>query len=50
MRIFSRVMHVLFFVAAAYASLVPAATGVGAANGVAELDRRIDYWRTRLPF
>lgn len=45
----SRATH-FALVVVAVASLALAATGVQAADGAAELDRRMDYWRTRLPF
>jgi len=50
MHLFTRATHVTLFVVAALASLALTGTSIVAADGVAELDRRMDYWRTRLPF
>jgi len=50
MHFFSRATHAILLVMAALASLVLAATSIGAAKEAVELDRRMDYWRTRLPF
>jgi hypothetical protein len=50
MRHFFRATHVTLIAVVAFASLGPTTTSIRAADGVAELNRRIDYWRARLPF
>jgi hypothetical protein len=50
MNLFSCGKQVILFGVVTLVSLVLAATSIGAADGRAELDRRMDYWRTRLPF